>query len=92
MGEHYVYGLVDPRNNQIFYVGQGQGNRVFQHEVEARKYGNRKKMKLDKINEIQKTGLEVERYIINNNLTKEQANAAEGVLINALNLNLWSLF
>lgn len=29
--KHYVYRLVDPRNGQTFYVGEGYGNRVFQH-------------------------------------------------------------
>ena len=28
---HYVYRLIDPRNGQTFYVGKGQGDRVFQH-------------------------------------------------------------
>jgi len=28
---HYVYRLVDPRNGQTFYVGEGYGNRVFAH-------------------------------------------------------------
>ncbi len=27
----YVYRLIDPRNGQTFYVGKGQGNRVFAH-------------------------------------------------------------
>lgn len=27
----YVYVLVDPRDNRIFYVGKGTGNRVYQH-------------------------------------------------------------
>ena len=27
----YVYRLIDPRNGEIFYVGKGQGNRVFSH-------------------------------------------------------------
>ena len=27
----YVYRLVDPRNGGTFYVGKGQGNRVFDH-------------------------------------------------------------
>jgi len=26
---HYVYRLIDPRNGNTFYVGRGQGNRVF---------------------------------------------------------------
>ena len=29
--KHYVYRLVDPRNGETFYVGEGCGNRVFQH-------------------------------------------------------------
>ena len=28
---HYVYRLIDPRNGETFYVGRGQGNRVFAH-------------------------------------------------------------
>ena len=27
----YVYRLIDPRNGETFYVGKGQGNRVFSH-------------------------------------------------------------
>jgi hypothetical protein len=27
----YVYRLIDPRNGETFYVGRGQGDRVFQH-------------------------------------------------------------
>lgn len=25
----YVYALVDPRDNHIFYVGKGSGNRIY---------------------------------------------------------------
>lgn len=28
----YVYRLIDPRNGETFYVGKGQGNRVFAHK------------------------------------------------------------
>jgi hypothetical protein len=32
----YVYELIDPRNGEVFYVGKGKGNRICQHESEAR--------------------------------------------------------
>ena len=31
----YVYELIDPRDNQPFYVGKGKGNRIDAHEKEA---------------------------------------------------------
>ena len=34
----YVYRLVDPRNGQTFYVGQGKGNCVFQHVLDELDY------------------------------------------------------
>jgi hypothetical protein len=32
---NYIYALRDPRDNKIFYVGQGKGNRVFDHLKDA---------------------------------------------------------
>lgn len=32
----YVYELIDPRNGQVFYVGKGKGNRINEHEAEAK--------------------------------------------------------
>ena len=34
---YYVYALVDPRNDKVFYIGKGIGNRVFSHEIESEK-------------------------------------------------------
>ena len=37
LGEYYVYGLIYPRNRQIFYIGKGTGQRVFEHERESKR-------------------------------------------------------
>lgn len=42
----YVYALIDPRNNQVFYIGKGTGNRVFSHEIESGKSPRSEKAKL----------------------------------------------
>ena len=31
---YYVYALIDPRTNKVFYIGKGKGNRIYAH-VEA---------------------------------------------------------
>jgi len=61
----YVYILKDPRNDSIFYVGKGKGNRLFQHvlcalgeETETENY------KYNLIREIYDSGNEVEHYIL----------------------------
>ena len=30
--KYYVYHLIDPRDDSVFYVGKGQGNRSFSEE------------------------------------------------------------
>lgn len=83
LGDYYVYGLIDPRTNQIFYIGKGTGNRVFEHEKESLNSPDSDKLKT--ISEINALGLNVKKIIINNNLTETEAFAAEAVLINAFN-------
>lgn len=85
LGDYYVYGLIDPRSKRIFYIGKGTKNRVFEHEKESLSSPNSDKLKLKTISEIKDAGLEVEKIIINSNLTEEEAFAAEASLINAFN-------
>lgn len=85
LGDYYVYGLIDPRNKQIFYIGKGTKNRVFEHERESLNSPDSEKLKLKTILEIKNAGLEVEKIIINSNLSEEEAFAAEASLINAFN-------
>ncbi|CAI3284624.1 hypothetical protein CIRMBP1279_00902 [Enterococcus cecorum] len=85
LGEFYVYALIDPRSNAIFYIGKGTKNRVFEHEKVSLNNPDSEKLKLQTISEIYAVGLEVKKLIINSNLTEEQAFAAEASLINAFN-------
>lgn len=54
---YYVYELVDPRTNTVFYVGKGKKSRVKAHEVEAKK--GFISLKCDRIREIWAAGFEV---------------------------------
>lgn len=85
LGDYYVYGLIDPRSKQIFYIGKGTKNRVFDHEKESFSSPDSEKLKLKTIADIKGDGIEVEKIIINSNLTEEEAFAAEASLINAFN-------
>lgn len=81
---YYVYVLVDPSDNKIFYVGKGKGNRVFNHIAEVKK-----KMHVSctmspkdiKIANIISSGEEVLTYIVRYGLTNEHALLIESVLI-----------
>lgn len=83
LGDFYVYGLIDPRTNQFFYIGKGTGNRVFEHEKESLNCQDSEKLKLKTIEEIKAQGLDVMKIIIKCNLTEKEAFAAEASLIAA---------
>ena len=80
----YVYALIDTRNNQIFYIGKGAGNRVFSHEIESGKSPKSEKAKLKRIQEIEAAGFDVKRVVVNWGMTESEAFAAEAALINML--------
>ncbi len=80
----YVYALIDPRDDRVFYIGKGTGNRVFSHEYESGKSRNSEKQKLLRIQEIENSGHYVKRLIINWDLTENEAFVAEASLINLL--------
>lgn len=83
-GDYYVYGLVDPRNDKIFYIGKGTGNRVFQHVAETKKNPKSEKEKLQTIKNIENDGYQVKHIIINFGLTEKEALASEASLINLM--------
>lgn len=81
---YYVYALVDPRDDKVFYIGKGIGNRVFSHEIESDKARKSEKKKLQKIREIENSGFSVKRLIVNWGLSESEAFSAEATLINLL--------
>ena len=79
----YVYVLVDPRNNCIFYVGKGPGNRVYQH-AQAALAEDSPSLKLSTIRELKVLGLDVKYYIIRHNLSEQEAYLVESSIIDLL--------
>lgn len=83
---YYVYALIDPRSNDVFYIGKGTGNRVFSHEAEIEKSSETEKEKIRKIRDIESNGFSVKRVMINWGLSEQEAFAAEASLINLFNV------
>lgn len=83
--KNYVYCLVDPRDNKIFYVGRGKGNRVFDH-AKAAVSELIVNAKLNLIREIinSKECEGVQYYILRHGLKEKEAIEVEAVLINIL--------
>lgn len=82
---YYVYALIDPRTNEVFYIGKGSDNRVFAHESESSKVPESEKAKLKRIREIEESGAEVKRVLVNWGMTEDEAFFAESSLINVIN-------
>ncbi len=83
----YVYRLIDPTNGETFYVGRGQGNRVFQHvtaaDINTHKDEDREDLKLERIRHIRNEKFEVIHVIHRHGLTESQAKEVEAALIDA---------
>ena len=83
---YYVYALIDPRSNDVFYIGKGIGNRVFSHEAESGKSSEPEKEKIQRIHDIENDGFSVKRIMVNWGLSEQEAFAAEASLINLFNV------
>lgn len=79
----YVYILIDPRDNKIFYVGKGYGNRVFSHINEAMLNPSVTE-KLEIIRAIKTENLKVKHFIVKHGLEEKEALIVESVLIDFL--------
>ena len=79
----YVYALIDPRDNKIFYIGKGISNRVFAHVNEVIE-NPRETEKLETIRAIKKENQQVKHFIIRHGLNEDEAFLIEAVLIDFL--------
>lgn len=69
---YYVYALIDPRNDQPFYIGKGTGKRASTHLYNRTKK-DRNLFKENKIDKIRSEGLEPYVRIIEDNLDEQTA-------------------
>jgi len=84
--DYYVYLLIDPENNQVFYVGKGVGNRIFAH-INAALKDETPSDKLDKIRAIRANGLAVTHIVHRHGLTEKEAFEVEAALIDFIGLS-----
>lgn len=78
--EYYVYFLRDPRSQEVFYIGKGKGNRVFEH-VACALADVAESEKLDRIRAIEKSGKSVEHFVLRHGLTERAAFEVEAAVI-----------
>jgi uncharacterized protein len=80
----YVYRLIDPRNGETFYVGKGQGNRIFSHiRAEQNLEGDDLDNKVKRIREIRLAGFEVAHVIHRHGMDDKTAFEVEAALMDA---------
>jgi len=79
----YVYCLFDPRTSKIFYIGEGTGNRIFNH-ITCALDNPEENDKINTIRDIINQNLKVGHYIIRHGLTREIALLVESCLIDFL--------
>ncbi|MCO6043317.1 hypothetical protein NG895_05305 [Aeoliella sp. ICT_H6.2] len=80
--KYYVYLYIDPRNEQVFYIGKGKANRAFSHLGELRDCD-----KVRRITELKKLNLEPRIEILKYGLTEKEALLVEATAIDLLDIS-----
>jgi hypothetical protein len=82
--KYFVYLLVDPRNDQIFYIGKGTKNRPYDHIKEVNRNKPSNQFKFNRIKEILCDGYDVEIIYFDCDLEETEAIRTEALLIKAI--------
>ena len=77
--KYYVYQLVNSLDGKVFYIGKGSGNRIHNHEQEAK--GNKSNHKLNKIRKIKRNGGKILKRIVGLFADEDRAYEYEASLI-----------
>ncbi len=79
---YYVYALLNPLTNKVFYIGKGIGNRAFDHKQEVLKnHSDFDSLKKTEIKEILYQNIDIQHLIIRHGLTENEAFLLESTLI-----------
>ena len=81
---YYVYLLIDPRTNKVFYVGKGKGFRATEHLTEWKSGNVTNAMKFKRIGEIIKSGMELVVKCLQDDMDGTRALDLEGWLIRTI--------
>lgn len=82
----YVYTLADSRDGEVFYVGKGCGQRMYQHEKDCRAGRVVNGDKHAKISAIIRAGAAVVAQKVHDGLTESEALDAERALIRSIGI------
>lgn len=83
--KYYIYQLIDPRSNNVFYVGKGTGNRAYAHN--KFKDGNNNYYKDSIIKELHKQQLEPIVVIVEHFASEQDAYDYEDKLIATIGID-----
>jgi hypothetical protein len=80
----YVYELIDPRTDRVFYIGKGKDNRIDHHEREARR--GKLSHKCNLIRQIEASGHQIGKRKVCHFEDEQQAYSFEAYLISKVGL------
>ena len=85
--KYYVYLLIDPRNDEVFYVGKGKGSRILAHLEGESDVGDDAPEKDKLIRDIKVAGYKVRGDVLRHGLTEKGALEIESAVIDLIGID-----